>query len=412
MRRHHLLGFAAGFVVAYVASDWQRIHAANHHHYGRSPARQRHPVYDFALRVQLRFGRFLQRAGQCLGKQHRRQSVNSYVSIHGRQHQPSAGAEFHADRSFRYHGQPDREHHQRWKLAAGGPQLGPRRRRLRFRSTLRWRKPLRPALTREPSPSRPPPAAARPGNRAGDAGSQRGASTDDYPLFALVQLPGGGTNNVTTQPIQLTAGSQDVSFAFTGSPWITPNPPTGTVKAGQSLTVNVTVALPSSCTPSIESVLRHSNLEYLRPPPEYSGHAYGLQQSAAEPKHDADPFRLSDWNRAAGGHFRHAREHRHGAAIHGHHQRRVLAGCHANLRHHAHSGFDRGESHQARPRNLQRHSVVHGRWRDAIHLRDFERDQQSHAGRQRQPRYGLRTRSASSLPLRKPSRSPAATGRR
>jgi uncharacterized protein (TIGR03437 family) len=61
---------------------------------------------------------------------------------------------------------------------------------------------------------------------------------------------GPNTTNVTTQPIVLTAGSQDVSFAFTGSPWITPNPPTGTVKAGQSLTVNVTVALPSSCTPS------------------------------------------------------------------------------------------------------------------------------------------------------------------
>ena len=60
----------------------------------------------------------------------------------------------------------------------------------------------------------------------------------------------GGTSNVTMQSIQLLAGTQDVSFAFTGSPWITPNPPSGTVKAGQSLTVNVTVTLPSSCTPS------------------------------------------------------------------------------------------------------------------------------------------------------------------
>jgi uncharacterized protein (TIGR03437 family) len=59
-----------------------------------------------------------------------------------------------------------------------------------------------------------------------------------------------GTNNVTTQPIQLSAGSQDVSFAFQGSPWIVANPPTGTVKAGQNLTVNVTVTLPSSCTPA------------------------------------------------------------------------------------------------------------------------------------------------------------------
>jgi uncharacterized protein (TIGR03437 family) len=60
----------------------------------------------------------------------------------------------------------------------------------------------------------------------------------------------GGTSNVTMQSIQLLAGAQDVSFAFTGSPWITPNPSTGTVKAGQSLTVNVTVTLPTSCTPS------------------------------------------------------------------------------------------------------------------------------------------------------------------
>jgi uncharacterized protein (TIGR03437 family) len=60
----------------------------------------------------------------------------------------------------------------------------------------------------------------------------------------------GGTNNVTTQPITLTAGSQNVNFAFTGSSWITANPPTGTVNSGQSLTVNVTVAPPASCTPS------------------------------------------------------------------------------------------------------------------------------------------------------------------
>ena len=59
-----------------------------------------------------------------------------------------------------------------------------------------------------------------------------------------------GPNNQTSQQITLTAGAQDVGFAFTGSPWIAENPPTGTVKAGQSLTVNVTVTLPSSCTPS------------------------------------------------------------------------------------------------------------------------------------------------------------------
>jgi len=60
----------------------------------------------------------------------------------------------------------------------------------------------------------------------------------------------GGTNNVTTQPIQLTAGSQDLNFSLAGDSWITTDKPSGTVKAGQSLTVNVTVALPSSCTPS------------------------------------------------------------------------------------------------------------------------------------------------------------------
>jgi len=60
-----------------------------------------------------------------------------------------------------------------------------------------------------------------------------------------------GTNNVTTQPITLTAGTQNVNFSFTGgSSWITPNPPSGAVDAGQSLTVNVTVTPPASCTPS------------------------------------------------------------------------------------------------------------------------------------------------------------------
>jgi len=59
-----------------------------------------------------------------------------------------------------------------------------------------------------------------------------------------------GTNNVTTQQITLTAGSQAVNFVLTGSSWITANPPSGTVNAGQSLTVNVTVTPPASCTPS------------------------------------------------------------------------------------------------------------------------------------------------------------------
>ena len=59
-----------------------------------------------------------------------------------------------------------------------------------------------------------------------------------------------GTNNVTTQPIVLTAGSQDINFSFTGDSWITTDKPSGTVGAGQSKTVNVTVTIPSSCTPS------------------------------------------------------------------------------------------------------------------------------------------------------------------
>jgi len=58
------------------------------------------------------------------------------------------------------------------------------------------------------------------------------------------------TNNVTMQTITLTAGSLAVNFAFTFPSWITPNPSTGTVAAGQSLTVSVTVTPPASCTPS------------------------------------------------------------------------------------------------------------------------------------------------------------------
>jgi uncharacterized protein (TIGR03437 family) len=59
-----------------------------------------------------------------------------------------------------------------------------------------------------------------------------------------------GTNNVMTQPIQLAAGSQDVAFAFTGDSWITTDRLNGTVRAGTSMSVNVTVTPPSSCTPS------------------------------------------------------------------------------------------------------------------------------------------------------------------
>jgi uncharacterized protein (TIGR03437 family) len=59
-----------------------------------------------------------------------------------------------------------------------------------------------------------------------------------------------GTNNATTQPITLTAGSQNVSFSFSEPSWIAASPPSGTVPAGQSQTVNVTVTPPVSCTPS------------------------------------------------------------------------------------------------------------------------------------------------------------------
>jgi uncharacterized protein (TIGR03437 family) len=59
---------------------------------------------------------------------------------------------------------------------------------------------------------------------------------------------GPNTTNQTTQAIQLTAGTQDVAFAFTGDSAITTSQPSGTVKAGQSLTVNVTVTPPVSCT--------------------------------------------------------------------------------------------------------------------------------------------------------------------
>ena len=60
----------------------------------------------------------------------------------------------------------------------------------------------------------------------------------------------GGTNNVTTQAIQLLAGTQDVAFAFTGDSALSTSQPSGTVKAGQTLAVNVTITPPASCTPT------------------------------------------------------------------------------------------------------------------------------------------------------------------
>lgn len=62
----------------------------------------------------------------------------------------------------------------------------------------------------------------------------------------------GGTNNVLSQTIQLSAGSLDATFGFTEDPWITTNPPSGTVHANQSLAVTVTIVspFPSTCTPT------------------------------------------------------------------------------------------------------------------------------------------------------------------
>ena len=59
----------------------------------------------------------------------------------------------------------------------------------------------------------------------------------------------GRTNNLATQPIQLLAGTQDVAFAFTGDSAISTSQPSGTVRAGQSLTVNVTSLLPLPARP-------------------------------------------------------------------------------------------------------------------------------------------------------------------
>jgi uncharacterized protein (TIGR03437 family) len=60
----------------------------------------------------------------------------------------------------------------------------------------------------------------------------------------------GGTNNLLTQPIALTAGTQDVNYTLAGDSWFTFSQPSGTVKAGQTLAVNVTIAPPAACTPT------------------------------------------------------------------------------------------------------------------------------------------------------------------
>lgn len=55
----------------------------------------------------------------------------------------------------------------------------------------------------------------------------------------------GGTNNITQQTIQLSAGSQALPFAFTSDSWISVSPPSGTVLANTSITVTVSVTPPS-----------------------------------------------------------------------------------------------------------------------------------------------------------------------
>jgi uncharacterized protein (TIGR03437 family) len=55
----------------------------------------------------------------------------------------------------------------------------------------------------------------------------------------------GGTNNITQQTIQLSAGAQALPFAFTSDSWISVSPPSGTVLANSSVTVTVSVTPPS-----------------------------------------------------------------------------------------------------------------------------------------------------------------------
>jgi uncharacterized protein (TIGR03437 family) len=55
----------------------------------------------------------------------------------------------------------------------------------------------------------------------------------------------GGTNNITQQTLQLSAGAQAIPFAFTSDTWISVSPPSGTVAANSSVMVTVGVAPPS-----------------------------------------------------------------------------------------------------------------------------------------------------------------------
>jgi len=55
----------------------------------------------------------------------------------------------------------------------------------------------------------------------------------------------GGTNNITEQTIQLSAGAASIPFAFTSDSWISVSPPSGTVLANSSVTVTVSVTPPS-----------------------------------------------------------------------------------------------------------------------------------------------------------------------
>ena len=159
---HHLLGHISGLVVAYVVSGWSVTTPQTIHHHDRCPGRQRHFVCRLSLGLQFRFGFCSHRAGQCLSQQHRRQSVHSYVSIYGWQHQFSSRAESSTlTVPSGYHGRLPRP---RPAVETGCRRASRGHRRVRLQAQINTSvaKPLRPALIRDPSPSRPRPAPRQP----------------------------------------------------------------------------------------------------------------------------------------------------------------------------------------------------------------------------------------------------------
>ena len=65
------------------------------------------------------------------------------------------------------------------------------------------------------------------------------------PTWLAFNYQVGGSNNITQQTIQLSAGPQAIPFAFTSDSWISVSPPSGTVLANSSVTVTVSVTPPS-----------------------------------------------------------------------------------------------------------------------------------------------------------------------